>query len=156
MTPLAEELGTSINVRSSGSTVDVDPVRIRQALQNLVDNALRHGRGPVTVAAHTVQGELRITVSDQGPGFPSDLLGTAFDPFTRGPTRSESLPTGAEAPEGTYRGAGLGLAIVRAVAEAHGGTATLVTPPRLPGSLMPGAQIRLDLPLQAQPANETE
>jgi signal transduction histidine kinase len=113
MRPRAEELGTSVDVDTADSTVDVDPVRIRQAVQNLVDNALRHGSGPVAVAARTSAEGLRITVTDQGPGVPSDLLGTAFEPFTRGPVRSHGRPAGSADSDGTYRGAGLGLAIVR-------------------------------------------
>ncbi len=155
MRPRAEELGTSVDVDTADSTVDVDPVRIRQAVQNLVDNALRHGSGPVAVAARTSAEGLRITVTDQGPGVPSDLLGTAFEPFTRGPVRSHGRPAGSAGSDGTYRGAGLGLAIVRAVAEAHGGTVTLAEPTPSPDSVGQGACIRIDLPLHPAGGDES-
>jgi two-component system OmpR family sensor kinase len=97
-------------------TVTVDPVGVRQAVHNLVDNAYRHGGGApaVTVTGRTVDGMLRIDVRDDGPGFPPDFLDRAFEPFARGQLGS---------PGDT--GAGLGLAIVKAVAEAHGGQATV-------------------------------
>jgi signal transduction histidine kinase len=88
----------------------VDPARLRQAVENLVDNAIRHvpRGGTIEVAALIDDHVARVSVQDSGPGFPSDLLPRAFEPFARG--------DGA--------GAGLGLTIVRAVAEAHGGTAS--------------------------------
>lgn len=92
----------------------VDPLRIEQALDNLLDNALRHGAGTVRLSAErSLQGELVLTVSDQGPGFPPGFEAEAFERFTQGSgARSNS-------------GAGLGLAIVRAIATAHGGLASI-------------------------------
>ncbi len=83
--------------------VHVDPMRMGQALDNLLDNAVRHcaADGVVTVTAQVVDGAVRILVTDDGPGFPDGA-------------RSGSGPDRAA-------GAGLGLGIVRAVAEAHGG-----------------------------------
>ena len=92
----------------------VDPVRLRQALGNLVDNALRHGDGEILLVARRSAGEIEIDVSDEGPGFPSDLANRAFERFARGDHSRHG------------EGVGLGLAIVRAIAEAHGGTATIV------------------------------
>jgi signal transduction histidine kinase len=104
-----------------------DPLRLRQALGNLVDNALRHGRGDVTLTAR--DGVLE--VSDQGGGFDPDIADRAFDRFARG--------DGAR----TSGGTGLGLSIVRAIAEAHGGSAAIV----------PGAQttVRIELPVSGPP-----
>ena len=88
-----------------------DPDRAAQALDNLVANALLHGRGDVELAARRVDGRVELHVRDHGEGFPDELLGRAFERFSRGDP--------ARAGEGT----GLGLAIVAAIAEAHQGGA---------------------------------
>ena len=88
-----------------------DRVRLEQALGNLVDNALRHGAGPVGLQAKRDHGELVLRVSDEGAGFPPEFLRHAFERFSRA---DEARSRG---------GAGLGLAIVDAVARAHGGEA---------------------------------
>jgi heavy metal sensor kinase len=95
----------------AGLVLHVDPLRMEQALGNLVDNAIRHGRGPITVAASRNGREVRLSVSDGGPGLPEELRDRAFDRFTRG---DHARARG---------GAGLGLAIVAAIADAHGGSA---------------------------------
>jgi signal transduction histidine kinase len=95
----------------NGDTLVGDRLRLEQALGNLVDNALRHGAEPVRVEARRRDGSIRLRVSDEGPGFPADLLAIAFERFTRG---DEARERG---------GVGLGLAIVAAVARAHGGRA---------------------------------
>ena len=82
------------------------------AVANLVDNALRHGRGTVTVRAGVEDGRVRVSVADEGTGFAPEFAPTAFERFSRA---EESRTT---------RGSGLGLALVQAVAEAHGGSAT--------------------------------
>jgi signal transduction histidine kinase len=90
-----------------------DPLRLEQALGNLVDNALRHGSAPVTMRATAGDGRVRLQVEDRGNGVPPDFAERAFDRFTRGDAAREG------------RGAGLGLAIVAAVAAGHGGAAGL-------------------------------
>ncbi len=106
-----------------------DVLRLEQALGNLVDNALRYGAGTVELAASTdATGRVRLTVTDDGAGFPPDLLPTAFDRFTR-----------ADHARGRG-GSGLGLAIVRSIAEAHGGTAFAMN---LSGG---GAVVGIELP----------
>ncbi|HYZ10361.1 MAG TPA: ATP-binding protein [Actinomycetota bacterium] len=112
----AEAVGVAIDARvPPGLAASVDPLRLRQVLGNLVDNALRHtGRGGnVTVRAASEDGWLVLEVRDSGEGFPEAFLARAFEAFAR-PDAARSRRDGA---------AGLGLAIVRAVAEAHGGTA---------------------------------
>jgi two-component system OmpR family sensor kinase len=94
-----------------GETVVGDRIRLEQALGNLVDNARRHGSGTIRLEAERKDDHLELRVSDEGPGFPPKLLPHAFDRFTRG---DEARERG---------GAGLGLAIVAAIARAHSGRA---------------------------------
>jgi two-component system OmpR family sensor kinase len=104
-----------------GTRGRVDPDRIRQAVDNLLDNALRFApRGSVIVVAAADEGpDVRIEVSDDGPGFPEAFLPHAFERFRR-PDTGRSRGGG---------GAGLGLAIVAAIAAAHGGRATAANKP---------------------------
>jgi heavy metal sensor kinase len=95
----------------AGLEADVDAQRIRQALGNLVENALRHGTGEVHVSAAGANGDVELHVTDRGPGFPPNFLPHAFERFTRG---DHARARG---------GAGLGLAIVDAIARGHGGSA---------------------------------
>ena len=104
-----------------GTAAKLDPDRFAQALDNLIDNALRQSPHPgrVTISSSVVDGSLHIAVADGGKGFPPDYLDRAFEPFSR-------VDEGRSRGEG---GAGLGLAIVRAVAEAHGGSVRASNPP---------------------------
>ncbi|MEP6665822.1 MAG: ATP-binding protein [Nocardioidaceae bacterium] len=104
-----------------GVRVTVDPVRIRQAVENVLDNALRHtpGAGEVMVSVTGNETMTAVEVRDSGDGFPEDFLPYAFEPFSRADTAR-----GRE-----HGGTGLGLAIVRAVAVSHGGSATAVNHP---------------------------
>ncbi len=96
---------------ADGLMVEADRLRAEQALTNLVENALRHGKGPVRLWARGREGVVELHVADAGPGFPPDFLPHAFERFKRiDPARAEG-------------GAGLGLAIVDAIARAHGGAA---------------------------------
>lgn len=96
-----------------GLVLMVDRPRIEQALDNLIDNALRHGVGEVRVTASESRdrGLAVVAVSDEGSGFPDGFAGEAFNRFTR----ADEARAGA--------GSGLGLAIVDAIARAHGGRA---------------------------------
>jgi signal transduction histidine kinase len=93
-----------------GTDVQADRLRLEQALRNLVDNALGHGAGTVTIAARRNEDVTELHVLDEGPGFPADVASRAFERFSRG---EDARARG---------GSGLGLAIVEAVAHAHGGT----------------------------------
>jgi signal transduction histidine kinase len=64
-------------------TVHADPLRVEQALSNLVDNALRHGGGTVVLSATRHNGTVDLHVVDGGPGFPEDFLAVAFERFSR-------------------------------------------------------------------------
>jgi signal transduction histidine kinase len=116
----------------TGLVAAVDRGRIRQAVDNLVDNALRFApRGTdIVLSADRAGASLVIEVRDSGPGFPPDFLPHAFERFRR-PDRDRARSEG---------GAGLGLAIVRAIALAHGGRAAARN---LPGG---GAVVRLEIP----------
>nr|WSW71294.1 HAMP domain-containing histidine kinase [Streptomyces sp. NBC_00995] len=100
-----------------------DPVRLRQAVGNLVSNAVRHtpAGGQVTLRAYGSESgdAVLVDVSDTGTGIPAEDLVHVFDRFWRG-EKSRSRRTG---------GSGLGLAIVRKLVEAHGGTATAASVP---------------------------
>ncbi|MCL7379157.1 ATP-binding protein [Streptomyces sp. 35G-GA-8] len=119
-----------------------DPDKIDQVLGNLLENAVRHGEGTVTieVAAATLSHAERpetetetekgtaVTVCDEGPGIPEESMGRVFTRFWRGSKRG---------------GTGLGLYIVKGIVEAHGGT---ITVGRGPGG---GAEFRFILPVGA-------
>jgi signal transduction histidine kinase len=94
-----------------GLVVAADRLRVEQALTNLVENALRHGDGPVRLWARAGPEAVELHVSDAGRGFPPEFLPHAFERFRR---------ADAARAEG---GVGLGLAIVDAVAQAHDGRA---------------------------------
>ena len=99
-------------------TLRADPVRLRQAIDNLVENAVVHGGpddGDVVVTAAVERGELVLAVADSGPGIPPEHHARVFETGVR---LQRDRP-----------GAGLGLAMARAIAEAHGGTLELRSAP---------------------------
>jgi signal transduction histidine kinase len=109
-----------------------DPRRLRQAVDNLLDNALRYTppAGTIVLAAEHHDGTLDIRVADNGPGFPAEFLPHAFTAFHRAdPARHRHSG-----------GAGLGLAIARTIAVAHGGEATAANLPE------GGAVVTLTIP----------
>jgi signal transduction histidine kinase len=110
----AEVRGRSIAVAEVGDGCDVraDPDRAAQALDNLITNALLYGDGTITLSARGQPEHVELHVSDEGRGFPEELLPRAFERFGRGPHARAKEP-----------GSGLGLALVKAVAVAHGGRA---------------------------------
>jgi heavy metal sensor kinase len=96
---------------ANGLTVEGDRLRLEQALTNLVENAIEHGAGQITIRVREEDGEVTIHVEDRGQGFAPDFVGRAFERFSRGdPSRGGD-------------GTGLGLAIVEAIARAHRGSA---------------------------------
>jgi signal transduction histidine kinase len=96
--------------------VKVDALRLRQALSNLIANAVRFtDEGEVSVSLRRVEGALRFAVSDTGTGIAPSMLKTIFDPFTQEHNH----------PIGSRGGTGLGLAISRQLAELMGGSLTV-------------------------------
>jgi signal transduction histidine kinase len=108
-----------------------DRERLRQVLQNLVDNAVKYSpaRGDVRVAAWQENGVVRIAVTDEGPGIPVEDQRLIFEKFGR------SNAAGAAKP-----GTGLGLFIARSIAESHGGTLEVESEPQR------GSRFTLGLP----------
>ncbi len=108
--------GVDVEVRIDPdlSGVDADAVRLRQALDNLLANAVQHGGGlGIVVDVGARDGELRLSVVDRGPGVPVEDQKRIFEP---GVSLDPSRP-----------GSGLGLGIARAIAEAHGGALTVTS-----------------------------
>ncbi|MEJ0038025.1 MAG: HAMP domain-containing sensor histidine kinase [Gammaproteobacteria bacterium] len=135
---IACESGATVHAEAGcGLAARVDPDRVRQALAALIDNALRHaGSGVcVRVEARATEDWITITVTDNGPGIESGMATELFGRFRRGHTRSD--------------GSGLGLTVVRALAEAHGGSASLGN------AEQGGAQATLRLPRNTQRIFET-
>lgn len=116
----------------AGLVAMADAGRLRQAVDNLVDNALRFAPrdSEVTISAEMAGPMLVIEVCDRGPGFPPSFLPRAFERFAR-PDQGRARDSG---------GAGLGLSIVQAIVQAHGGRAVAAN--RAGG----GASVRLEIP----------
>lgn len=116
----------------AGLTVKVDPGQIRRSVDNLIDNALRFAPEgtEIVVSARAEAQDVVIEVADMGPGFPADYLSHAFERFSR-PDSGRARAHG---------GAGLGLSIVKAIAQTHGGEVTIRNQPS------GGAIVRIDLP----------
>lgn len=102
-----EDVRRDITGEHTDEVASADRHLIQQAMTNLVANALEHGSGPVSLTARRTEGVLELVVTDHGEPVDPELLGLATERFIRRPTSA---------------GAGLGLSIVRAIAEAHGGT----------------------------------
>ena len=116
--PGAQESGRTITITAtpttpSGLVVLADEDRLRQVLTNLVDNALRHGAGHITLSARADGDGVTIEVRDEGDGFPTWFAPRAFDRLSRAHPADRST------------GSGIGLAIVHAIIEAHGGRSTV-------------------------------
>ena len=117
----AEFAAPSVEVEANGeASVRGDATRLRQAIANLVANALRHGTRAV-IEVGEEHGLVVVSVTDDGPG-----IAPGLDPFARGASGTGST--------------GYGLWLARAIAEAHGGTLELADPPAQ------GARLRLSLP----------
>lgn len=131
----AADVGRKLEVDCDPAlAADADPLRLEQALGNLVDNALRHGTGAVVMRARHVDGMVRLSVEDAGPGMPDAFVDRAFERFSRA---DEARGRG---------GSGLGLAIVDLVAASHGGAAGIANRPE------GGVEVWLTVPVAAETA----
>lgn len=127
-----------------------DPIRVKQVLHNLIGNAVKYSPegGQILVAASVLEGEVRVSVSDEGPGIPPDKIARLFEMFYR--VDSELTKK--------VRGTGIGLAICKSIVEGHGGriwvesavgkgstfsfSLPLATPSDAPSSVVGGQQGR--------------
>jgi signal transduction histidine kinase len=127
-----DEVRVTAHVNGALPRVRGDRVRLRQIVQNLVDNAVKYSPAgaEVRVSAETDDGHVRLTVADEGPGIPFADQKVIFDKFGR-----------ATVDGGTKPGTGLGLFIARSIAEAHGGSLEVDSAPA------EGSIFTLDLPL---------
>ncbi|HEY5057696.1 MAG TPA: ATP-binding protein [Gaiellaceae bacterium] len=105
----AREHGQIVRAEDTDVVVEADPMRVEQALGNLVDNALNYGATIVTLSARERTGRVELHVTDDGQGFPEEFVELAFDRFSRADDAR------------SHGGAGLGLSIVALIAAAHGG-----------------------------------
>ncbi len=117
---VAEDKQVTLENQASGNLwIDVDRTRMRQVIANLLDNALKYtpAGGRVEIAAKTMGGEMLLSVRDTGIGIPPEELPRIWERLYRGDkSRSE-------------RGLGLGLSLVRAIVQAHGGRVTVESEP---------------------------
>jgi signal transduction histidine kinase len=134
----ASSVGREVRVLETDLRAVADPLRVGQALVNLVDNALTHGAGTVELRAEERGDLVELHVSDEGPGFSPGFRDRAFDRFSR----ADEARSGA--------GSGLGLSIVELVAGAHGGSAGLGD------SASGGADVWISLPLAREGSQQPE
>ncbi len=135
MAQQAAAAGVAVAIDAPGLMVPMDAARVRQAVDNLLSNGLRLAPPGTVIELHAeAEGDrARVEVRDRGPGFPPEFLPRAFERFSR--------PDGAR--DRDQGGSGLGLSIVRAIAEGHGGGADAAN---RPGG---GAVVGFTLPLEA-------
>ena len=133
----AERDGVELTLDVAAGLPDVrhDGRALELAVINLVDNALKYGKGGgrIEVSVREAGARVQIAVTDHGPGIHPDDLERIFERFVRG----------RKAQEGQVRGSGIGLSLVRHIAEAHGGRVQAVSPATEDGL---GSRFELELP----------
>lgn len=148
--PRAEQAVSQIECRAEHPLViAADPMRLTQALDNLLDNAVRYSEpgGTILASVRAHAQTVTFTVENPGSGFPAPILNHAFEPFVSGGQHGVAPAAAPEGRKPEQPGAGLGLAIVQAVALAHGGS---VAAANVPG----GARVTMTLarrPLGSRP-----
>jgi two-component system NtrC family sensor kinase len=127
-----ESHGSPVRVEAEGALVSVDPVRLRQVVQNLLRNAIQAAPkgSPVDVYGHVRTGGYCIRVLDRGVGIPEEMLTRIFEPFQ----------------SGRVNGTGLGLAVCTGILRAHGGRISAR------GREGGGSEFVVDLPTQGESA----
>ncbi|MFH2039242.1 MAG: HAMP domain-containing sensor histidine kinase, partial [Chloroflexota bacterium] len=100
--------------------ISIDPGRMTQVLTNIIDNALRFtpGNGRIVLSGHQAEGQVELSVQDNGPGVPEDDLDRIFD----------RLYQGDAARQHENNGSGLGLTIAKSIVEMHGGKIRALSP----------------------------
>jgi two-component system phosphate regulon sensor histidine kinase PhoR len=120
---VAQARGVTLeNATPAGLIAHADPERLRQALSNLIDNAIKYGRSDGRVAVRgraLADGRVEVSVRDDGPGIPLEAKERVFERFFR-VDKARSREQG---------GTGLGLAIVKNVIQAHGGEVRVESTP---------------------------
>ncbi len=137
----SEEIPTRLEVDREDVTVALDGALLGRAVHNILANAHAHGHPaeqPVVVALRTSGERVVVTFTDAGPGFAPDVLPRAFDPFVSGKDRART-PSRAAGGAPSAAGLGLGLALVRRIVEAHGGSVSA-------RNAAVGAEITVELP----------
>ncbi len=132
---LREGLEMNLDAPEHALNVRGNSILLREAVENLLDNALRYGSangGALTLALSSQDQHVRLVVEDDGPGIPAAASEQVFERFLRLPRPDGKTPQGS--------GCGLGLAIVRSIATAHGGATYL-------GEKDKGCRVIFDLPL---------
>lgn len=136
--PLTAHMQITLRIADRLPLVQFDAVLIERVLCNLIENAVKYGRDQITIEARLDNGEFELSVADNGRGLPDGLGDRIFDKFTRGEQETST------------HGVGLGLAICKAIVEAHHGT---IHAANMPGQ---GAKISIRLPLGTPPSIEQE
>ena len=139
--PALGDRPVEVKISQDTPLVELDAVLVERVLYNLLENAGKYTPAgtQVRISAGTDGSNLRVAVSDRGPGVPKGQEDVIFDKFTRGVARESNTP-----------GVGLGLAIARAIVEAHGGRIFVAPVPE------DGASFVFTLPLGSPPAGPDE
>jgi len=135
--------GFTVQVDAQRTVVSADPARLLQVIDNILDNALKYSPsgGAIRVGVHQADGKAVLSVQDSGQGIPAELLPCVFDMFVQG---AQSLQRAAG-------GLGIGLSLVRRLAELHGGSVAIASP-----GVGLGATVTVSLPLLADDAPVTD
>lgn len=131
---LAAEEAAQTGLEVTGISAEIlgDPQLLHRLVRNLLQNALRHGRPPIEIIVSHAAGQAELAVRDHGAGIPERDMGRVFEPFYRPGGHGEAAG-----------GWGLGLALVRQIAEEHDGTVRCEAPPD------GGARFIVTLPLRS-------
>jgi CheY-like chemotaxis protein len=138
------KLQLKLQLEAGSHFVNVDPLRFQQVIRNLIQNAIKFTDpgGSITIStSNTTDDRIRLEVADTGMGMPADLIPRLFTPFEQG-ERTVTRKSG---------GLGLGLAISKALVEAHGGAITATS-----GGIGYGSAFAIELRTVMKPANQPD